>query len=90
MSKKYKFYSDAGHGWLAVKREELIEQGVLHRVSHYSYQKGKTVYLEEDCDATLFIQTIEKRGVKVEYTDVYVGQRSPIRSYESFRLNTGV
>lgn len=47
---------DPGHGWLAVKREELIAMGILHHITSYSYQKGATVYLEEDCDASTFVE----------------------------------
>ena len=42
------YYTDPGHGWFAVKRAELAQLGILGQVSHYSYQRGRTVYLEED------------------------------------------
>jgi len=83
--KTYTFHQDAGHGWLAVRTEELIDLGILHLVSDYSYQRGKTTYLEEDCDYALFwnaykvihgTEPITKQG---KYKD-----RSSIRSYERF------
>lgn len=43
-SKTYKFYSDPGHGWLAVKRRELKDLGIDQTISSYSYQKGLTIY----------------------------------------------
>lgn len=81
MTKSYKFYSDSGHGWLAVKRQELIDLGILDKITHYSYQRGNTVYLEEDCDMTRF--TMAKKELKIvegKYQD-----RSSIRSYDSFK-----
>jgi len=85
--KKYKFYADGGHGWLAVKRQELIDLGILEKISEYSYQKGKTVYLEEDCDATLFVDTYKNKfGVLPEYQEIIIDGQSPIRSYERFEL----
>ena len=85
MSKKYKMYSDAGHGWLAVKRSELIELGLIGKISHYSYQRGQTVYLEEDCDASLFFNFYTNRYNKqVEVEFKHTNNTSPIRSYESF------
>ena len=83
---KYKFYSDAGHGWLAVKRQELIDLAVLEQVSACSYQRGSTVYLEEDADATLFIEAYEQKyGKHPEYKVKYSKtDRSPIRSYDGF------
>lgn len=63
--KSYKFYSDSGHGWMAVKRKELVELGILDSITSYSYQRGATVYLEEDCDATTFILALKKAGYQV-------------------------
>ena len=84
--KIYKAHSDSGHGWLAVKRKELVELGILEKVSHYSYQRGATVYLEEDADCTLFCLTYEKKFGHLPKQDSGKWcERSPIRSYESFR-----
>lgn len=82
-------HSDNGHAWLAVKRNRLIELGILDNISHYSYQKGMTVYLEEDCDLTLFILAEDcrswsdlacKYNIKHSHTE-----HSRIRSYKAFR-----
>lgn len=56
VNKTYRFFEDPGHGWLEVTRQELNELGISDRISSYSYQKDGLVYLEEDCDATLFCQ----------------------------------
>ena len=84
MIKKYNFYSDAGHGWLAVKRQELIDLNILDKISTYSYQRGNTVYLEEDCDISTFCEAkgadFSHENIVEKYTD-----RSPIRSYAGFR-----
>lgn len=86
MNKKYKFYSDGGHGWLAVKRQELIDLKILNQVSEYSYQKGNTVYLEEDCDANLFVDAYKTKFEKMpEYTEHFCNI-SPIRSYDRFEI----
>lgn len=84
--KKYKFYSDSGHGWLAVKRKELVDLGIIDKISAYSYQRGLTVYLEEDCDAGLFINA--SKWTKTDFSDKIIEKYhdgySPIRSYEPF------
>jgi hypothetical protein len=81
----YKFHADAGHGWLAVKRFELVELGILENISHFSYQRGKTVYLEEDRDMGLFLKAKGYPAVKVEIKQPSSWpDRSPIRSYKSF------
>jgi hypothetical protein len=85
-TKTYIFHTDPGHGWLAVKRKELIELGILDKVSYYSYQKGQTVYLEEDCDAALFFNAYRaKHGTDPKYRDSYL-ERTPIRYYNHFRI----
>jgi len=87
--KTFKFYSDAGHGWLAVKRNLLTELGIADKITQFSYQKGSTVYLEEDCDASTFIKSYaEKYGqdsffVLHKYTHRKCNY-SPIRSYERY------
>ena len=54
--KSYKLHTDPGHGWLAVRRKELVELGIADKISRYSYVKGETAYLEEDCDLAVFLK----------------------------------
>lgn len=87
--KKFKFYPDAGHGWLAVKRQLLIDLGIINKITGYSYQRGKTVYLEEDQDADTFIDMLKQHGI--DYEIVHPNNwpdRSPIRSYDFFQMTT--
>lgn len=85
--KKYFFYDDPAHAWLKVEKSELERLGILNDISQYSYIKGDYVYLEEDMDATSFIEAKEKFGEKVEFENVSTDNRSKIRSYDSFRPN---
>ena len=78
------FHSDAGHGWLAVKMDELKMMGIETDISEYSYVKGKTVYLEEDCDAMKFINAAKDKGITVELKEGPQRDRSPIRSFKSY------
>ena len=83
--KEYIFHTDPGHGWIAVKRKELADLGVLDKVSSYSYQKGQTVYLEEDCDAALFFNAYRaKHNTDPKYRESHL-ERTPIRYYDGFR-----
>ena len=79
----YIFHSDPGHGWLAVKRKELARLNILNKISSCSYQKGGTVYLEEDCDASLFIQAKKDNGETFEYKESHQ-ENTPIRYYNHF------
>jgi len=84
--KTYRFHSDSGHGWLAVKRIELIALGIIHQISPYSYENGNTVYLEEDADAQLFLDALINNGMECVFKESYKDGRSPIRSYEGFTI----
>ena len=84
-----KFYSDSMHGWLAVKRNLLKDLNILDKISSYSYQKGKTVYLEEDRDYSLFVSAYNKRFYR--YPDITTVEQTEkphrIRGYKSFVLH---
>jgi hypothetical protein len=62
MTKILTFHSDPGHGWLEVPKQLLQEVG--YAPSRCSYQSffAETVYLEEDCDATLFSERAKEKG----------------------------
>lgn len=85
--KVYTLYSDPGHGWLAVKAVELKELGILEKITSYSYMRGETVYLEEDCDLSTFFEAYRaKFGVNPSYKHKITKGSNPssIRSYQSF------
>lgn len=92
------FFSDSQHGWAGVKRSLLKEIGALDQISRYSYQKGATVYLEEDSDLSKFFNLFfESKGLKYEsheqvkeYFTVKESRsdRSAIRNYASFNHMT--
>ena len=85
--KTFKFYSDPSHGWLAVKRQLLRDLKIINDISSYSYQRGKTVYLEEDSDAQKFINAFEKKhGQKGHYIEKITDRPHPIRSYQGFKI----
>lgn len=78
-------YTDPGHGWIAVKRDHLRILGVA--VSRCSFQRGQTVYLEEDRDWHVFRLAFIKRygmtpGIVTKFTTG--DKRSPIRSYDAY------
>lgn len=82
----YKFHSDAGHGWLAVSKAELVRLGIADQITEYSYQHGEIVYLEEDVDAGLFISARALTDEDIQ--EVYDGDHSFIRSYGNYTGGT--
>ena len=67
-----KFISTPGHGYLVSTKAMLRELGIAEKISDYSYERNGSVYLEEDCDAPLFIAAMEKAGFDVSYHSVNV------------------
>lgn len=53
--KIFKFHSDAGHGWVAVRIADLIALDLINKITPYSFMNGGTAYLEEDVDAGTFL-----------------------------------
>jgi hypothetical protein len=83
--KTYIWAVDAGHEWLAVKKKELVELGIAHKISGYSYEKGATAYLEGDCDAALFFDAYKaKHGVEPKTKQGKHWDRQPCRSFASY------
>jgi hypothetical protein len=84
------YHTDAGHGWLAVRRSLLRELGIEHDISSFSYQKGETVYLEEDSDCGCFFEAMVEAGYTAEQVHERIevqqnkGRHNPIRSYDSY------
>jgi len=84
-SSLYVFYTDPGHGWLAVKRCELKRLGILDKITSYSYQLDDTIFLEEDCDAGIFLAAKKKVGEIVNIKESNCSYSS-IRSCQHFSL----
>jgi len=56
--KIHTFYSDAGHGWLEADLADLSILGISHTITGFSYRHGDKVYLEEDMDASTYINAL--------------------------------
>jgi len=83
--KTYIWAVDAGHAWLAVKQQELINLNIADKISSFSYVKGGTVYLEEDCDAPRFIDAYtQKFGHAPKTKQGKYWDRQPCRSFASY------
>lgn len=82
---KLKFYQDAGHGWIQVPHKTILSmpEKLIEKITKYSYMDKTHVYLEEDCDAYLFMSWLSDIGVKPTLETVY-HDHSPVRSKDRF------
>ena len=77
------FYTDPGHGWAAITMAELSALGIADKISLYSYRKGDTAFLEEDCDFFVYMEAI--KGQPYEIKEHHTNNDSQIRSYAQYR-----
>ena len=80
----YTMHTDPGHGWLAVSMEEINKLGIADKISTYSYRKGETAYLEEDCDCSVFLQAKQARGEPFKLAEKHCNGDSFIRRLPRF------
>jgi len=90
MQKAFTYYTDPGHGWLKVPRKLLATLEITDKISSCSYEYGTNVYLEEDCDAGIFLDAFklandgEKPIIKSSHTNL----ESKIRRYYRFDIKS--
>ena len=91
-AKHWTFHTDPGHGWLQVKAEDVENLGVSDQISRYSYRNEDDVYLEEDCDAGLFIEEyLRQTGMKRDELGASIKSKAwnddaPCRLFEPYRV----
>lgn len=83
-SKNYNVYGDPGHAWAKVKYTEIVKLGIQYKISPYSYVRGDNVYLEEDCDLSIFVEALSKIGIKPNWIEHHTNKNSKIRSYNRY------
>lgn len=78
--KKYIFFVDPGHGWLGVPIADLYNLGIIDKITQYSYFNRfiRFAYLEEDCDAPLFIAAAKAAGWELEISEKHYDDRSEV------------
>tara|TARA_Y100001938_G_C7771201_1_gene273339 strand:+ start:229 stop:483 length:255 start_codon:yes stop_codon:yes gene_type:complete len=62
------FYYDPSHAWLKVPIEDVGKYNIKD-ITTYSYQDGSFFYLEEDCDAPLYINAVREAGHHLTITE---------------------
>jgi len=85
----FKFFSDPGHGWLRVDLQSAESVGLAPgNFSRFSYRFGHWLYLEEDCDASLFVTAyLKKNGQAPRIVEHSTDRPSIIRNYERIMQN---
>jgi hypothetical protein len=82
---KYKFFSDPSHGYIEVPLAELQSLGIDKDISSYSYANNGLVYLEEDCDYSVFIEAKAKANEPFDYDMIHLNDDAPCRGYPRYK-----
>ena len=89
---EFDWFHDPGHSWLKVPIRYLSVLGIVDKISKYSYCKGGYAYLEEDCDASVFLEALQSRGIVEDLSWLLAfgirhhrsNETSPIKGYTRF------
>jgi hypothetical protein len=84
------YFTDPGHGWVSIKIQALKDLGIADQISTYSYMRGQSAYLEEDCDLSTLYAACDAKGIKINLNTKHTNNRSPIRSYATYRAEVTV
>ena len=93
MKKQFTLHEDGSHGWLEVSYKDITDLNIQNEISEWSYINRTTekIYLEEDCDLTLFLNEFQKQyEYKPEILEGKWYEESPIRKlpcYTSWQFN---
>ena len=83
MKKQFIFHEDGSHGWLEVSYKDVTDVDIHNEISEFSYINRflEKIYLEEDCDYTLFMNAFKnKYGYKPLEVNGRYHEISPIRN----------
>ena len=84
------FYTDPGHGWLAVPITLVRILGIQDIITGYSYydERNGMAYLEEDCDASVFVKAAKREGWDFKFKENHTDALSFIRHLPYYPFNT--
>jgi len=72
MSTTFVHHTDPAHGWIEVSLGQIIAAGLMPSdFSEYSYRTKTKFYLEEDCDASKFVDAWRAKIGPCEFTEKY-------------------
>jgi hypothetical protein len=84
MIKTITYHTDPSHGWIKVSLKDKVLQSILKEVSPFSYVSNTSIFLEEDCDASLYIQKLKDLNIPYKFKTMHTNRRSKIRAYHRY------
>ena len=87
MNKTFIKHNDAAHGWLEVSYKDVTDLNIQNEISEYSYINTtiESIFLEEDCDFTLFYNAYKaKYNKELKFQVIEKFEIHPIRNLPSY------
>lgn len=75
---------DSAHGWLEVPKQLIAQLRIATRISRFSYVNRNYVYLEEDCDMTLFMDAMRRMNYDFRISETYCDGDCFVRRLPNF------
>ena len=65
MAIKTTHIDNCSHGYLSVSKKDFLKVCATHEITPFSGHDLTRIYLEEDCDASTFLQKAEQKGIEI-------------------------
>ena len=87
----FDFHQDGGHAWLKVSKDLFNKTNAsIEHISRFSYEDNNNYYLEEDCDATMYLNNLKHQNIKYSFITINDGDYSLIRNLPSVEMMSGL
>ena len=87
----FDFHQDGGHAWLKVSKKLFNKTNAnIEHISQFSYEDNNNYYLEQDCDATMYLNNLKDQGIKYSVINIDDGDYSRIRNLPSVEMMSGL
>jgi alcohol dehydrogenase YqhD (iron-dependent ADH family) len=83
--KVFNFIHDAGHGWIKVDKNFFNSLNILNKISSYSYQDEDNYFLEEDCDAYVFVEALKNKNINFSFNERIFNGYCFVRNLQSVK-----
>jgi hypothetical protein len=84
---KITYIDNCSHGYLSVSKKDIEKFGLVNHISKFSGMTFTRVYLEEDSDASKFIQALKDNNVPYEFKESYQPSFSISHNYKPELFN---
>jgi len=80
-------FTDPSHGWIKISLNHLNKLNLIDKITPFSFINNKHAYLEEDCDASLLIDTLKQNDIHFEFRYHHSNTSSKLRYYDQYNIN---